>query len=80
MGRGRLTKKSGAEGKEWLGEKFDDRQEGRSTRIFRYTKESIIGQTYFHKISPDPSFPNPAKRGTPFRKGREGGIWCSVSI
>ncbi|MGD0626547.1 MAG: MFS transporter [Thermodesulfobacteriota bacterium] len=26
------------------------------------------------KISPNPSFPNPAKRGTPFCKGKEGGI------
>jgi len=38
------------------------------------TKESIIDQTYSSKISPDPSFPNPAERGTPFCKGREGGI------
>ena len=28
-------------------------------------KESIIDQTYFSKISLHPSFPNPAKRGTP---------------
>jgi hypothetical protein len=36
------------------------------------TKESIIDQTYFAKISPHPSF---AKRGIPpFCKGRAGGI------
>ena len=38
------------------------------------TKESIIDQTYSSEISPSPSLPNPAKRGTPFGKGRGGGI------
>ena len=33
----------------------------------------LIGQTYFPKISPSLSFPNPAKRGLPF-KGRNGEI------
>ena len=37
------------------------------------TKESI-NQTYSSEISPGPSLPNPAKRGTPFGKGRGGGI------
>ncbi len=43
-------------------------------KIFSITNGSIIDQTYSSKISPNPSLPNPAKRGTPFWKGREGGI------
>jgi hypothetical protein len=35
-----------------------------------FTKKSIIDQTYSSEISPNPSFSNPAKRGTPFCIGR----------
>ena len=43
-------------------------------------KESIIDQIYFSKICPHPSFLNPAKRGTPFFKGKGGGISSPMFI
>jgi hypothetical protein len=47
------------------------------TMLHVVTKESIIDQTCWLKISPDPSF---SKRGNPpFCKGREGGISSLVS-
>ncbi len=45
-----------------------------STGVTTFYEIIIIEQTNSSEISPTPSFPNPAKRGTPFCKGREGGI------
>ncbi len=57
-------------------QKPSDHSDVKTTMVYTHVfiNESIIDQTYFTKISPDPSFPNPAKRGTPFIKGRAGGI------
>jgi len=50
-----------------------------STGVTTFYEIIIIEQTNSSEISPTPSFPNPAKHGTPFCKGREGGIWSAVS-